>query len=98
MKCAGFGIYEGINDQAQLLVWFGSSAADVAVPVGAGMNDDGKSCAMFYAIQLPVVDQYELQFLATPWKLSRKFGFYSSSLLVDSRTPAGTRQLFADLP
>lgn len=98
MKCVGWGMYDGINDRADLLVHFGA-AEDVANKVGGGVDPSGQSCSLFYGLQAPLVDSYELQFLQSDtFKLSKLYGPYSSSLLVDSKMPPGTRQLFADLP
>jgi hypothetical protein len=91
-------MYEGINDRADLLVKFGD-AADVANKAGSGVDPSGQSCSIFYGLQAPLVDSYQLQFTQLePFWLSKLYGPYSSSLLVDSQAPAGTRQLFADLP
>jgi hypothetical protein len=98
MKCVGWGPYEGINDQADLLVSFGN-ASDVANNAGGGIDPTGRSCSLFYGIQVPLVDAYQLQFMQSePFLLSSRFGPYTSSLLLDEQAPAGTRQLFADLP
>jgi hypothetical protein len=98
MKCVGWGIYDGINDRADLLVHFGD-AADVANKAGGGVDPSGQSCSLFYGLQVPLVDTYQLQFLQSDtFKLGKLYGPYSSSLLVDPKAPAGTRQLFADLP
>jgi hypothetical protein len=97
MKCVGWGPYAEINDGSDLLVYFGEAAADVANKVGGGMNPDEKSCALFYGMQAPLVEDYYLQFISPQTDLSKKYGPFRSALLIDSSVPRGTRQLIADL-